>query len=191
MNWSLKGKRASEWSFFAYTIALALLVLGAARSMGIDAILAVFVAGVAYRMVKVKEKQQEEQKSQEAISKFFVFPFFALFGALAPWEEWWELGWKGVAVAALILLLRRLPWMLLLSPLVPELKASKDVWFVGWFGPIGVSTVLYAALAFQKTGHSEGWVVGSLVIFASLLAHGLSSTPLSRRYGRSQGIARS
>ncbi len=42
----------------------------------------------------------------------------------------------------------------------------------------------YATLAARETGRDEPWVVGTLVITASLLAYGLTATPLSRWYGR-------
>ncbi len=45
------------------------------------------------------------------------------------------------------------------------------------------STVFYAMLAVERTGREEAWTVGSRVIFASLVAHGWTATPLTRRYG--------
>jgi sodium/hydrogen antiporter len=50
---------------------------------------------------------------------------------------------------------------------------------LGWFGPIGVAALYYASLSV-----GEAWVVGSLIICASILVHGLSVTPLTRLYGK-------
>ena len=36
----------------------------------------------------------------------------------------------------------------------------------------------------RETGIEEVWVVGSLVICASLLVHGVSATPLTKLYGK-------
>ena len=36
----------------------------------------------------------------------------------------------------------------------------------------------------RETGLEEVWVVGSLLICASVLAHGVSATPLAKLYGR-------
>jgi sodium/hydrogen antiporter len=41
-----------------------------------------------------------------------------------------------------------------------------------------------AAFSYRETGLEEAWVVGSLVICASLLVHGLSATPLTKLYER-------
>ena len=61
---------------------------------------------------------------------------------------------------------------------------AKDVLFLGWFGPIGAAALYSAAFSYRETGLEEAWVVGSLVICASLLVHGLSATPLTKLYER-------
>jgi len=55
---------------------------------------------------------------------------------------------------------------------------------LGWFGPIGVAALFYVNFSVGKAGMEEAWVVGSLIICASVLVHGLSATPLARLYGR-------
>jgi sodium/hydrogen antiporter len=70
---------------------------------------------------------------------------------------------------------------------LPYRRASggrRDALFLGWFGPIGVAALFYANLSVREAGVEEAWVVGSLIICASILAHGLSATPLTRLYGR-------
>lgn len=59
--------------------------------------------------------------------------------------------------------------------------------FNGWFGPIGVSALFYAALVHHETGNETVWPVVSLVVFLSTLVHGISATPLTGAYGRSVG----
>ncbi len=57
--------------------------------------------------------------------------------------------------------------------------------FLGWFGPVGVSALFYLAF-----GADEGvtdprlWTVGSLVVAASTLAHGVSAAPGRHVYRR-------
>jgi sodium/hydrogen antiporter len=55
---------------------------------------------------------------------------------------------------------------------------------LGWFGPIGVAALFYANLSVREAGVEEAWVIGSLIICASILVHGLSATPLTRLYGK-------
>lgn len=131
--------------------------------------------------------QQEEEKVDEAVNRFFVLPIFVLLGLALPWGEWADLGWKGPALAGLVLLLRRLPWVLALTGLVPAMRGRSDGLFTGWFGPIGVAALYYATLAEHTAGLHEAWVVGSLVISVPVLVHGVSAAPLTRLYGRRAG----
>jgi NhaP-type Na+/H+ or K+/H+ antiporter len=102
-----------------------------------------------------------------------------------PWEGWPELGWDGILLATAVLLLRRLPAVLALRPLLGPLRGkTKDVLFLGWFGPIGAAALYYAAFSYRETGIEAAWTVGSLVICAFLLVHGVSATPLTKLYGR-------
>ena len=83
------------------------------------------------------------------------------------------------------LLLRRLPTVLALRSLLRSLRRrARDVLFLGWFGPIGAAALYSAAFSYRETGLEEAWVVGSLVICASLLVHGLSATHLTKFYRR-------
>jgi hypothetical protein len=86
-----------------------------------------------------------------------------------------------------VLLLRRLPAMLLICPMIPILRRRADTLFIGWFGPVGVATIYYASHVEQRLGAPFIWDVASLVICASVLVHGLTSTHLTRLYGRVTG----
>ena len=102
-----------------------------------------------------------------------------------PWEGWLGLGWRGLLLVVAVLLLRRLPTVLALRPLLgPLRRQTKDVLFLGWFGPIGAAALYYAAFSLRETGIKEAWVIGSLVICASVLVHGVTATPLTKLYGR-------
>jgi sodium/hydrogen antiporter len=112
-------------------------------------------------------------------------PIFVLLGMALPWEGWLELGWGGLLLVVAVLLLRRLPAVLALRPLLGPLRGrAKDVLFLGWFGPIGAAALYYATFSFRETGIEEAWVVGSLVICASVVVHGRTATPLTKLYGR-------
>lgn len=187
LEWARRRGEIREPSFLAYSIALALVALGSTRLVDTDGILAVFAAGIALNMAVSTEVQEEEEKIDEAVNRFFVLPVFVLLGLALPWGEWIELGWKGLALAGLVLLLRRLPWVLALVGLVPAMRNRQDGLFTGWFGPIGVAALYYATLAEHTTGLHEVWVVGSLVISVSVLVHGVSAASFTRLYGRRAG----
>ncbi len=124
---------------------------------------------------------------QEAVNLFFTLPVFVLLGLTLPWQKWGELGWRGVILVVAVLLLRRLPAMMVLRPLLGRGKAVPDALFMGWFGPVGMVAIFYVSLARGRTEVEEAWVIGSLVICGSLLAHGLTSSPFTRWYGPRAG----
>ncbi len=179
-----EARDAIEETFFlAYTIALSLVVLGAAKLLGSDGILAVFVAGLGFDLA-VKGERQRHQQVQEAGTRFFILPIFVLLGMTIPWEGWAELGWGGPILVVAVLLLRRLPAVLALNPLLGGVRGWGNALFLGWFGPIGVAALYYANLSLRETSVEAAWTVGSLVICASILAHGVTAAPLTKLYGR-------
>jgi sodium/hydrogen antiporter len=171
-------------SFLAYTVALSLLTLGAGRLLEVSALITVFSAGVAFDTVIGGRERAEEENVQEAFNRFFTLPAFILLGIVLPWDGWLALGWSGVALAAGVLLLRRLPFVLSLKPFIRELEERRDALFVGWFGPLGLAAVYYAIVATRRTGVEDVWVVGTLVVAVSLAAHGVTATPFTYWYDR-------
>lgn len=170
-----------------YTVALSLLAIGAGKLLKSDEVLIVFVAGVAFVQLVDEEERGTEERGQAAVDRFFSIPIFALFGTAIPWAGWMELGWSGILLVVAVLLLRRPPALLLLKPFIPSLRTKKDALFLGWFGPIAVAAIYYGSLAEHKLKDPFIWDVVSLIIFGSALAHGLTSTPVSRWYGKVTG----
>lgn len=173
-------------SYLVYAIALTLAVLGGARLLGTDGLLAVFTAGLGLSRVLRESERLEEQNVQEAVNSFLTLPAFALLGLALPWEAWGELGGAGIALALAVLALRRLPALLALHPGLDGVRGLRDALFLGWFGPVGVAALFYAQLAVRKTGVEAAWEVGSLVIVASVVAHGASAAPFTKLYARSR-----
>ena len=181
-NWSEDRGDIENTSMVTVTVALAFTTLAAVHLVGSDGLLAVFAAGVAFNAVARQREEAQETQVQEAIDRLFTFPFFVFFGMILPWEAWAVLGWPLGALALLVLLLRRLPAVAALSPLLSPLHKRADVLFTGWFGPIGVAAVYYALYAVHHVHQHEIWEVVSLVVLASTVAHGVTSTPGSYLY---------
>ena len=155
--------------------------------IGSDEVLVVFAAGAAFAQVVSSSERQNEERGQEAVNRFFAIPIFALLGTAIPWEGWRDLGWSGILLATAILLLRRPPVLLLLRPLLPDIRNVPEALFLGWFGPIAVAALYYASLMEHKLGNPLVWHVVSLVICASVVAHGVTGAPLTRLFGRITG----
>ena len=65
------------------------------------------------------------------------------------------------------------------------------VLFVGWFGPRGLASLVFALLALEALGPAadEAVAVITATVLLSVLAHGLSAAPLAARYGRAAATA--
>ncbi|MFE4104722.1 cation:proton antiporter domain-containing protein [Almyronema epifaneia] len=182
LKWAERQKTIENTSFIAYSLALSITVLGATRLLGTDGILAVFVAGLVFGNVIGGQQRSQEDNVQEAINRFFTLPIFVLLGTMIPWQQWLALGWKSWLLVVAVLLLRRLPAVLLLYRQIPALQNLPEALFAGWFGPVGVAAIFYAGYCLRRTGIEEVWLVCSLMVFASIVAQGLSATPLTRLY---------
>ena len=177
-------------SALVLTLLLALAVLGLARVADADGVLAVFVASLTYNRIVGDSLTGPQDTVDEAVNRYLVLPLFFLLGVHLQWSEWVELGWAAIVLPIGVLLLRRLPVLLALSPLVG--LRLRDAVFLGWFGPIGVSALFYLAHS-EVRGVTEPllWSVGTLVVAASTVAHGVSATPGRRLYRRAASAGRS
>ena len=65
------------------------------------------------------------------------------------------------------------------------------VLFVGWFGPRGLASLVFALLALEALGPVSDEAVGVITatVLLSVLAHGISAAPLAARYGRAAAAA--
>jgi NhaP-type Na+/H+ or K+/H+ antiporter len=173
-----------ETSVFTITVALTFAALGAFGLAGTADVLAVFVAGLGYNWQSDPRDEAQEQKVEEVFNRVFTLPAFVLFGATLPWAAWQALGWRALAFVGGILLLRRFPTILALQRGIRPLDRPAATLFVGWFGPIGVAAIYYATLAARELGTARPWVLTSLVVAGSILAHGATAATLTLRYGR-------
>jgi NhaP-type Na+/H+ or K+/H+ antiporter len=64
----------------------------------------------------------------------------------------------------------------------------ETVLFIGWFGPRGLASLVFALLALEDLGPGADQAVAviAVTVFLSVLAHGLTAGPLAARYGRRQ-----
>ncbi|MEO1969870.1 MAG: cation:proton antiporter [Sphingomonadaceae bacterium] len=142
-----------------------------------------FAAGLTFN-AKISGIENQQHRLHGTVSRFLDLPAFVLIGLYAPWEGWKNLGWRGIAFALAVVVLRRLPWVLALTFRSQSLRTRKERLFVGWFGPVGVGAAFYAIKVQADSGIAWLWPIVSLVLFASVLVHGSSATPLAYWLGR-------
>ncbi len=164
-------------------IALAILAFAGAEAVGGNGFIAAFVCGLTYGNLNVNystflHEFTETESQTLANLTFFLFGLAILPGALAGLSV-------DVAVYAIasLTVVRMLP--VALSMIGTGLRLP-TVTFLGWFGPRGLASLLFALLVIEDldlvfSGRLEDVV--SVTVLFSILLHGLTAAPLSARYG--------
>jgi sodium/hydrogen antiporter len=189
--WAVTQAARRDW---AETGALRLAVLATATSafaltLALDGngFIAAFVAGIAFGAVLSQDVVDLESATElpELGGELLALVVWFLFGAgLVPVAfSYLDLPLILYAVASLTVV-RMVPVAL---ALVGAGLDRPSVLFVGWFGPRGLASVVFALLAAEELGTSSP-VVGqavaavALTVLLSVILHGISAGPGGRRY---------
>lgn len=167
---------------------LAIMAFAFAESVEGNGFIAAFVAGLGLTAALTsKEVRHQVQEFGETEGMQLILVVFLIFGlAMVPAAvPYWGLRELVYALASLTVL-RMVPVAI---SLIGARLDWQTVTFIGWFGPRGIASVLYllmAVAALGIEGYEQVMSVIVLTIAISVYAHGISATPLSERYGRSQ-----
>ena len=139
-------------SFLVFYFVLALFCAGSGSILGIDDLLVGFACGVGFSNDGWFTEKTEESHVSNVIDLLINLTFFVYFGTIIPWAQYNSaiIGtspWRLVVIALLVLFFRRIPIMLALKPLIPDIKTWREALFAGHFGPIGVGAIFVAILA--------------------------------------------
>lgn len=184
---SEKRKLIDKDSFLVFTIALTLLITGVVALLASDDLLAVFIAGNVFAWDQKFVEATEDSHISEVIDMLFNITYFVFFGAIIPWAAFREIGiLRLVALAAAILLFRRLPAVMLLKPTMSALYSRKEAFFCGWFGPMGVGAVFFSMMArnsllehMPTDAHANAvaedtFTIVAFLVLSSILIHGIT-----------------
>ena len=166
-----------------YGLGLVLASYVAAQAVGGDGFLAAFFAGVAVSVFDVTLCDCFMNYG-EVSAEMAMLLAFILFGVvlssllrLAPLVP------SLILAALIILVIRPLVVQLVLRRARISLAARA---FIGWFGPRGLSGLLLALLVVEAdpTRGQLLLAITGVVVLVSVIAHGITATPLSSWYGR-------
>jgi len=186
-------------SFLVFYFVLALFCAGSGSLLGMDDLLIGFACGVGFSNDGWFTEKTEESHVSNVIDLLINLAFFVYFGTIIPWEQYNSdvLGlsaWRLVVIGILVLLFRRIPIMLALKPLIPDVKTWREALFAGHFGPIGVGAIFVAILARAELETDtttplavlpeEGfphlnvieliWPITTFLVICSIIVHGSS-----------------
>ncbi len=184
-GWIMSGGRQLA------TLALAIAAFAVAVAFDTNGFLAAFVAGIAFgAMLEGKVADREEATEVLTLGgEFLALVVWFLFGATLVPLALEELDWRAVVYAlASLTVIRMLPVAL---SLVRSGLDRPSVVFIGWFGPRGLASVVFALLAIEELGETTHDVrravatVG-LTVLLSVVLHGITARPGGRRYVQSE-----
>ncbi|KNG52479.1 Na(+)/H(+) antiporter 2 [Stemphylium lycopersici] len=152
IRWAHERDLIDRESFLVFYFVLALFCAGSGALLGMDDLLIGFACGVGFSNDGWFLEKTEESHVSNVIDLLINLAFFVYFGSIIPWELFNapSIGlspWRLVVLGLLVLFFRRIPVMLMLKPVIPDLKTWREASFAGHFGPIGVGGLFVAILA--------------------------------------------
>lgn len=152
--------------------------------------LAVFVAALAFRAVERNhDYHQSLHEFIEQLERLLMMVLLFLFGAAITGAGLLHsLDWRAVAFALIAIFAIRpvLAWLSCLGRPEPRLERA----IVAFFGIRGVGSFYYLAYGFNHAGFEQAellWSTVGLTVLISIVLHGVSVTPVMRRFDRLRG----
>jgi NhaP-type Na+/H+ or K+/H+ antiporter len=175
------GWMGNAWSSIA-VIAIAVIAFVVSDVGGGSGFIATFTAGLAYgRATRGQIKANEILATNLGLA--LVQVSFLLFGALVLEPALGDLTWQVVVMAVLALTIA------CIGPVAVSMIGTKlagpTVLYMGWFGPRGLATIVFAALVVTEAdlpGTNTIVLAAAITVGLSVLAHGLTAYPGSQKY---------
>lgn len=162
---------------------LAVLCFATAQAIGGSGFIAAFVGGMLAGYLFAEQKHHLLEGAEEFVSLLSVITW-VIFGALVIPTVWSSFT-LNIWLYALLSLsaIRMLP--VLLSLLGTQF-AQETRWFIGWFGPRGLATIVFTVMIMDSPMLHTNTVVATAIctVLLSVLLHGLSANPWAARLGR-------
>lgn len=180
-KYSKKGWMSHTYQMLA-SVAISILAYSLAEHLGGNGFIAAYFAGLMLgtQSEMIRERIREFGEAESQVLIMFIFLLFGMILVPLSYEHW---DWRAWIYAMLSLTVIRIVPVAL--SLVGSGLDKKTVWFIGWFGPRGIASVLYLLMAVIYLG-VDGYetVVGviSLTVLLSIFLHGLTAMPFSKLF---------
>jgi NhaP-type Na+/H+ or K+/H+ antiporter len=168
------------------TLAVPLLCYYGAHGLAGNGFIAAFVAGTAYAAAQNSVEDLHETVGLTGLTSTFLgYGVWMVFGIVVTSQAGALLRWQNLLYALVSLTaLRMVP--VALSLLRAGLRPQTVV-FVGWFGPRGLASIIFGLIAYESLDADPAvttvlGVIATTVVL-SAVAHGLTASPWSTRYG--------
>ena len=175
------GWLSPTWSRIS-VVAMAALCYGIADPLGGSGFIAAFFGGLTYGRTTDGKLGDNEQFADE-FGKVMTQIAFMIFGAIGLGFAFDGLTWQVGLMAVLALtIVRMIPVTI---SMIGAHFSMQTVLYMGWFGPRGIATVIFALVVVTDTtlaGAETIMTVALITMALSVIAHGVTSNPGSERY---------
>ncbi len=158
-------------------IALAFTCFSLADIFGGSGFIACFTGGFIYGLINKKYKSNL-QKHAEGLGNALTFIIWFLFGLIAMSTYVPQFTLQIFLYAALSLtFVRMIP---VLISLIKRKLSLKEKVFIGWFGPRGLASIVFAIMLLDMQLPHEETVITTILctVFLSVVLHGITANPL-------------
>lgn len=186
LGWSRSRRMSTAASRTLGVLMIPLLAYGVALLLSGNGFVAAFVSGTAFAGSAAWIHDEESALlGAEELSDLLGYAVWLVLGLVAVPLVWRVASWRELAFAVLALtVMRMLPVAL---SLVGTGLRPRTVAFIGWFGPRGLASVVFALIALESLEVDDDLRVVlatiCLTVLLSVIAHGFSAQPLATRYG--------
>jgi NhaP-type Na+/H+ or K+/H+ antiporter len=186
LHWCWKQGWVSKIWIQATVPALALASFAVAQNLHGSGYIAAFTGGLLFGSL-AKDATHQLVHAAEGAGEILALMTWMLFGAAVVGSNMNLLSWKvGLYAVLSLTVIRVIPIFLSLSGTGQSVSSRL---FLGWFGPRGLASIVFAIIVLdaQLPGSRFMSHVVVATVVLSLVAHGISATPLSKWLGRKEG----
>ncbi len=171
-----EGIPSHHMSLYALGVAFATYGVAVVEPLHGNGFIAVFVCAIVLGIRRPEIGEQFAERAEDIV-EIVKLGIFVVFGALLTLDGLFGDGWAAVAIVVFTLLFART--IAIWAALAGTGLDTATKAFMAWFGPKGVATMTFAILVLGL-GLEEGeriFNLAALVVFTSIIVHGLSDTP--------------
>ena len=161
-------------------VALAAACFAAAQAAGGSGFIACFVGGLLLSGLHARHKE-ELLRGAAHMGEALALLTWVVFGGIVVARMIDRITWPALLYAMLSLtVVRMLPVFLCL---IGTRTSTTDKLFIGWFGPRGLATIVFAVLVLDEKlpGNDTIMLAAGWTVLLSVITHGVTANPLVRR----------
>ena len=161
---------------------LRVAMIASAQALGGSGFIACFVGGLLLSGLGERHKE-ELLRGAEHMGEALALLTWVVFGGIVVVRLIDRVTWQALLYAVLSLtVIRMLPVFLCL---IGTRTSIADKLFIGWFGPRGLATIVFAVLVLDEKlpGNDTIMLAAGWTVLLSVVAHGVTANPLVKAIG--------